>query len=125
MIRSAGATAPSPALTPMCNAAPRAHQLMRLPMQSRLRRLRHPVQLGELVIATGADTLTAEELTGALIVLAETREAGKREAWARRGATSSSVINANRRERCGPQREDKRSRLIRKHKRKQIVDVQQ
>ncbi|MGC2779019.1 MAG: conjugal transfer protein TraD [Bradyrhizobium sp.] len=43
-------------------------------------------QLGELVIATGADTLTAEELAGALIVLAETKEAGKREAWARRGA---------------------------------------
>ena len=43
-------------------------------------------QLGELVIATGADTLTAEELAGALIVLAETKEAGKREAWSKRGA---------------------------------------
>jgi hypothetical protein len=43
-------------------------------------------QLGELVIAAGADTLTAEELAGALIVLAETKEAGKREAWAKRGA---------------------------------------
>ena len=43
-------------------------------------------QLGELVIATGADTLTADELAGALIVLSETKEAGKREAWARRGA---------------------------------------
>src|ERR1043166_8237401 len=43
-------------------------------------------QLGELVIATGADTLTANELAGALVVLAETKEAGKREAWARRGA---------------------------------------
>ena len=43
-------------------------------------------QLGELVIATGADTLTAEELAGALIVLTETKEAEKREAWARRGA---------------------------------------
>ncbi len=42
--------------------------------------------LGELVIATGADTLTADELAGALIVVAETKEAGKREAWARRGA---------------------------------------
>ena len=44
-------------------------------------------QLGELVISTGADALTADELVGALIVLAETKEAGKREAWARRGAT--------------------------------------
>jgi hypothetical protein len=46
---------------------------------------RHIRQLGELVIATGADTLTADELAGALIVLAETKEAGKREAWAKRG----------------------------------------
>ena len=43
-------------------------------------------QLGELVIATGADTLTAEELAGALVALAETKDAGKREAWAKRGA---------------------------------------
>lgn len=44
-------------------------------------------QLGELVIATGADALTPEELAGALIVLAETKEAAKHEAWAKRGAT--------------------------------------
>ena len=43
-------------------------------------------QLGELVISTGADALTADELAGALIALAETRDAGKREAWAKRGA---------------------------------------
>ena len=43
-------------------------------------------QLGELVIATGADALSADELAGALIVLAETKEIGKREAWAKRGA---------------------------------------
>jgi DNA-binding protein H-NS len=43
-------------------------------------------QLGGLVIATGADALSSHELAGALIVLAETKEAGKREAWARRGA---------------------------------------
>lgn len=42
--------------------------------------------LGELVIATGADSLSADELAGALIVLAETKDAGKREAWAKRGA---------------------------------------
>jgi hypothetical protein len=35
-------------------------------------------QLGELVIATGADTLSANELAGALVVPAETKEAGKR-----------------------------------------------
>ncbi|WP_316173165.1 conjugal transfer protein TraD [Bradyrhizobium sp. SZCCHNRI2049] len=43
-------------------------------------------QLGELAIATGADALSADELVGALIVLAETKEAGKMEAWAKRGA---------------------------------------
>ncbi|MDR2858582.1 MAG: conjugal transfer protein TraD [Novosphingobium sp.] len=43
-------------------------------------------QLGELVIATGAKTLSAEELAGALVVIAETTEAGKKEAWAKRGA---------------------------------------
>jgi len=43
-------------------------------------------QLGELVIAIGADALSANELAGALIVLTETKDAAKREAWARRGA---------------------------------------
>jgi hypothetical protein len=43
-------------------------------------------QLGELVIATGADVLSVDELAGALIVLAETKDPGKREAWAKRGA---------------------------------------
>ena len=43
-------------------------------------------QLGELVIATGADTLTADELAGALLVLAETKDTRKMEAWAKRGA---------------------------------------
>ena len=43
-------------------------------------------QLGELVISTGADALSADELAGALIVLTETKDAGKREAWAKRGA---------------------------------------
>jgi hypothetical protein len=43
-------------------------------------------QLGELVIATGADSLSVDELAGALIVLAETKDAGKREAWSKRGA---------------------------------------
>ena len=43
-------------------------------------------QLGELVIATGADALTADELAGALVALAEAKDTGKREAWAKRGA---------------------------------------
>jgi DNA-binding protein H-NS len=43
-------------------------------------------QLGELVIAAGADSLSADELAGALIVLAETKDAARKEAWAKRGA---------------------------------------
>lgn len=43
-------------------------------------------QLGELVIATGADSLSIDELAGALIVLTETTDTAKREAWAKRGA---------------------------------------
>jgi len=42
-------------------------------------------QLGELVIATGADVLTPDELAGALVAIADTRDAGRKEAWARRG----------------------------------------
>ncbi|MFD2237164.1 conjugal transfer protein TraD [Aureimonas populi] len=49
-------------------------------------KMRKVQQLGELVIATGADNLTVEELAGALVALAETKDAGKREAWAKRGA---------------------------------------
>lgn len=44
-------------------------------------------QLGELVIAAGADSLSAEELAGALVAIAETKDAAKREGWAKRGAT--------------------------------------
>jgi DNA-binding protein H-NS len=43
--------------------------------------------LGELVIATGADSLSVDELAGALIMLAETKDAARKEAWAKRGAT--------------------------------------
>lgn len=43
-------------------------------------------QLGELVIATGADTQEAETLAGALIVIAETIDAQRKEAWRKRGA---------------------------------------
>ncbi len=57
-------------------------------LEDRTRELkqRRVLGLGELVIATGADALSAEELAGALIVLAETKDAGKKEAWAKRGA---------------------------------------
>lgn len=61
-------------------------ELKALEDKARELRVRKVQQLGELVIATGADALAPEELAGALIVLAETTDAAKREAWAKRGA---------------------------------------
>jgi hypothetical protein len=61
-------------------------ELKALQDKARELKTRKVQQLGELVIATGADGLSADELAGALIVLAETKEAAKREAWAKRGA---------------------------------------
>jgi Conjugal transfer protein TraD len=48
-------------------------ELKALEDKARALKTRKVQQLGELVIATGADTLTANELAGALIVLAETK----------------------------------------------------
>ncbi|MCK9553020.1 conjugal transfer protein TraD [Aquamicrobium sp.] len=61
-------------------------ELKELEEKARALKARKVQQLSELVIATGADSLTAEELAGALVALAETKDAGKREAWAKRGA---------------------------------------
>ena len=60
-------------------------ELKALEDKARKLKTRKAQQLGELVIATGADALTADELAGALVALAETKDAGKREAWAKRG----------------------------------------
>lgn len=43
-------------------------------------------QLGELVIATGADTTDAETLAGALLELAGNSDAARKESWRKRGA---------------------------------------
>ena len=61
-------------------------ELKALEDKARELKTRKVQQLGELVIATGADGLTADELAGALGALAETKDTGKREAWAKRGA---------------------------------------
>ena len=42
-------------------------------------------QLGELVIATGADAMDAEGLAGALLSIVETADAAKKESWRKRG----------------------------------------
>lgn len=62
-------------------------ELKALEEKARELKQRKVQQLGDLVIATGADVLAPDELAGALLVLAETQEAARREAWAKRGAT--------------------------------------
>jgi DNA-binding protein H-NS len=47
---------------------------------------RKVLQLGELVISTGADALDPETLTGALLGAAKTKDAKEREAWRASGA---------------------------------------
>ena len=61
-------------------------ELKALEDKARELKTRKVQQLGELVIATGADGLTPDELAGALVALAETKDTAKREAWAKRGA---------------------------------------
>ncbi|MFA6116349.1 MAG: conjugal transfer protein TraD [Sphingomonas sp.] len=43
-------------------------------------------QLGELVVATGADVLSIEELAGLLLASVERPDAGRKESWRKRGA---------------------------------------
>jgi hypothetical protein len=43
-------------------------------------------QLGELVIATGADALDIDTLTGGLLSLADAGDAARKEGWRKRGA---------------------------------------
>ena len=43
-------------------------------------------QLGELVIATGADALDIDTLTGGLLDLADAGNAARKEGWRKRGA---------------------------------------
>ena len=42
-------------------------------------------QLGELVIATGADAQDAETLAGALLEIKDTHDAARKESWRKRG----------------------------------------
>jgi DNA-binding protein H-NS len=47
---------------------------------------RRVLQLGELVIATGADATDAETLAGALLDIAGNGDAARKEGWRKRGA---------------------------------------
>ena len=61
-------------------------ELKALADKARQLKERRVQQLGELVIATGADATDAETLAGALLDIAKTSEAQRKEAWRKRGA---------------------------------------
>ncbi len=61
-------------------------ELKALTDKARQLKSRKQSQLGELVMATGADGLSAEALAGALLDAVATLDSAKREAWHKRGA---------------------------------------
>ncbi|QKD06221.1 conjugal transfer protein TraD [Mesorhizobium loti] len=60
-------------------------ELKALEDKARELKTRKVQQLGELVIATGADQLSTDELAGALVAITETKDTAMREARAKRG----------------------------------------
>ncbi len=61
-------------------------ELQALTEKARQLKSRKVLQLGELVIATGADALDPETLTGALLSTTKTKDSKEREAWRALGA---------------------------------------
>ncbi|MEG3125147.1 conjugal transfer protein TraD [Sphingomonas sp. GB1N7] len=61
-------------------------ELKALGDKAKLLRERRLHQLGELVIATGADALSVEQLAGLLLAGIESRDASAKESWRKRGA---------------------------------------
>ena len=61
-------------------------ELKALETKARQLKTRRQNQLGELVIASGADALSLEELAGALLAAAGTTDRTTKEAWRKRGA---------------------------------------
>ena len=61
-------------------------ELKALDEKARTRKDRKIKQLGELVIATGADALDVETLAGGLLGVVETKDAARKAEWRKRGA---------------------------------------
>jgi hypothetical protein len=61
-------------------------ELKALETKARQLKARRQSQLGELVVASGADALSLEELAGALLAAASTTDRATKEAWRKRGA---------------------------------------
>lgn len=60
-------------------------ELKALDDKARQLKRRKVEQLGELVMATGADAMDIEELAGVLLVAAANSDGAKKEAWRQRG----------------------------------------
>ena len=61
-------------------------ELKALDDKARQLKARKVQQLGELVVACGADPLSPEHLAGALLAIAEVKDAATKEGWRKRGA---------------------------------------
>ena len=61
-------------------------ELTALNDKARMLKDRKIKQLGELVIATGADALDIETLAGGLLGLVESKDAARKAEWRKRGA---------------------------------------
>jgi DNA-binding protein H-NS len=61
-------------------------ELKALTDKAKMLKSRKVLQLGELVIATGADGFDPDTLTGALLGVVKTKDAKEREAWRASGA---------------------------------------
>lgn len=61
-------------------------ELKALDEKARRLKERKVLQLGELVVACGADALSPEHLAGALLGIAEKKDAATKEGWRKRGA---------------------------------------
>ncbi len=77
-------------------------ELKALTDKAKLLKDRKVVQLGELVVATGADTLPVEILAGALLAAVATKDAATKEGW-RKGGAAFFQRNARRVEGGAPQ----------------------
>ena len=61
-------------------------ELKALDDKAKLLKERRLHQLGELVVATGADTLPVEQLAGNLLAAVESSDTAAKEGWRKRGA---------------------------------------
>jgi DNA-binding protein H-NS len=61
-------------------------ELKELTDKAKMLKSRKVLQLGELVIATGADSFDPDTLTGALLGIVKTKDIKEREAWRASGA---------------------------------------